>query len=130
MIYMQTFTSGRGEQVDRTIAERGPYYAVTGQIRTDQHFVHLCATAERAEAIKAEAQTNSPYAVRIYSPKGVVPLAPIGKQLAAARSKVDQIILLAQAAALRAHEEGKPETLIASELGVDRMTVRKWLGKR
>ncbi|ULP45617.1 helix-turn-helix domain-containing protein [Mycobacterium lentiflavum] len=29
-----------------------------------------------------------------------------------------------------AHSEGVSETRIAEELGVDRMTVRKWLGKR
>jgi len=29
-----------------------------------------------------------------------------------------------------AHDEGIPETKIAKDLGVDRMTVRKWLGKR
>lgn len=29
-----------------------------------------------------------------------------------------------------AHDEGIPETGVAADLGVDRMTVRKWLGKR
>ena len=36
----------------------------------------------------------------------------------------------AQAAAIAASNQGIAETVIATELGVDRMTVRKWLGKR
>jgi transposase-like protein len=36
----------------------------------------------------------------------------------------------AKIAALEATANGTPQAEIARELGVDRMTVRKWLGKR
>jgi hypothetical protein len=56
--------------------------------------------------------------------------------LAAARADVTQARLLLQSAmqnariaALEAHRDGTPETVIAREIGVDRMTIRKWLGK-
>lgn len=35
----------------------------------------------------------------------------------------------AELAAIAAHKDGKPETEIAKALGVNRMTVRRWLGK-
>lgn len=56
--------------------------------------------------------------------------------LATARTDLTQARLLlelamqnARIAALEARQAGTPETKIARELGVDRMTVRKWLGK-
>ncbi len=54
-----------------------------------------------------------------------------GKKLAKARAAADEALRVAQIMAQSAHHvDGVPETQIASQLGVDRMTVRKWLGKR
>ena len=53
-----------------------------------------------------------------------------GKKLAKARSAAAEALRVAQIMARSAHSEGVPETQIAKELGVDRMTVRKWIGKR
>jgi DNA-binding GntR family transcriptional regulator len=53
-----------------------------------------------------------------------------GKKLAKARTAVTEALRVAEVVARSAHHEGVPETQIAEELGVDRMTVRKWLGKR
>ncbi|MGV0595113.1 hypothetical protein [Mycolicibacterium porcinum] len=53
-----------------------------------------------------------------------------GKKLAKARAAVKDALALAEVMAQSAHGAGIPETQIASDLGVDRMTVRKWLGKR
>ena len=53
-----------------------------------------------------------------------------GKKLAKARAAADEALRVAQIMARSAHSEGVPETQIATELGVDRMTVRKWVGKR
>lgn len=53
-----------------------------------------------------------------------------GKKLAKAREAVAQAIHIAEILAKSAHAEGVPETRIAADLGVDRMTVRKWVGKR
>lgn len=53
-----------------------------------------------------------------------------GKRLTKARATVKETLRIAQIMAQSAHSEGIPETQIATELGVDRMTVRKWVGKR
>jgi DNA-binding GntR family transcriptional regulator len=53
-----------------------------------------------------------------------------GKKLAKARAAVSEALRVAEVLARSAHAEDIPETQIAAELGVDRMTVRKWLGKR
>jgi hypothetical protein len=53
-----------------------------------------------------------------------------GKKLLRARAAAAEALRIAQMLAQSAHSEGIPETRIAEDLGVDRMTVRKWLGKR
>lgn len=53
-----------------------------------------------------------------------------GKKLARARAAEREASRVAELMAKSAHSDGVPETHIAAELGVDRMTVRKWLGKR
>ena len=53
------------------------------------------------------------------------------EQLARARAAADEALRIAQIMAQSAHHvDGVPQTQIAADLGVDRMTVRKWLGKR
>ena len=53
-----------------------------------------------------------------------------GKKLARFRAQADEALRVAKMLAQSANAEGVPETQIATDLGVDRMTVRKWLGKR
>ena len=53
-----------------------------------------------------------------------------GRKLARARASATEALRVAQMLAQSAHSDGVPETQIAEELGVDRMTVRKWIGKR
>lgn len=53
-----------------------------------------------------------------------------GRKLRSARSRLDVVMTEAQNVARGAYNGGIPETTIAEMLGVDRMTVRKWLGKR
>lgn len=53
-----------------------------------------------------------------------------GKKLARARAASTEALQVAAEMAKDAAGEGIPETQIATELGVDRMTVRKWVGKR
>lgn len=52
-----------------------------------------------------------------------------GRKLARARAVEAEAARVAAVLARSAHAEGIPETQIADELGVTRMTVRKWLGK-
>lgn len=53
-----------------------------------------------------------------------------GRKLAKARAAAAEALRVAEVLARSAQAEGISEYQIAAELGVDRMTVRKWLGKR
>lgn len=53
-----------------------------------------------------------------------------GRKLLRARDTVASAMSEATDAAVKAAASGVPEVEIARTLGVDRMTVRKWLGKR
>jgi transposase len=52
------------------------------------------------------------------------------RNLAKARDAVAEHLEFARMSALAALKDGMPEAAIAKHLGVDRMTVRKWAGKR
>jgi DNA invertase Pin-like site-specific DNA recombinase len=56
-------------------------------------------------------------------------LAPAARQIAAARRRLAETMKTGQHVAIEAHKEGKAESVIARELGVNRLTVRRWLGK-
>lgn len=56
-------------------------------------------------------------------------LAKAGRALRSARERLKAAMQAAEEAGVEAHQAGTPETEIARELGVDRMTVRRWLGK-
>lgn len=56
-------------------------------------------------------------------------LAKAARQLRAARQRLDIAMKAAEQAAITAHRDGAPETEIARTLGVNRMTIRRWLGK-
>lgn len=51
------------------------------------------------------------------------------RTLRTARQRLDAAMAAAARAAATAAAEGVPETTISEELGVTRMTVRRWLGK-
>lgn len=51
------------------------------------------------------------------------------RALRATRSRLKVAMAAAENAAMNAHANGTPETEIARTLGVNRMTVRRWLGK-
>ncbi len=53
-----------------------------------------------------------------------------GARLAAARTEQAAALQEAERAALDALADGISESAVARTLGVDRMTVRKWAGKR
>ena len=52
-----------------------------------------------------------------------------GRKLARARAAADEALRVAQMLAQSAADEGVSESLIAAQLGVDRATIRRWLGK-
>lgn len=51
------------------------------------------------------------------------------RELRAARQRLETAMLAAGDAAHSAYKHGVPETEIAKALGVNRLTVRRWLGK-
>lgn len=56
--------------------------------------------------------------------------AKAARDLAQARDRLDQAMQAAAATAVAMYEvDGTPETTIAETLGVNRLTVRRWLGK-
>lgn len=57
-------------------------------------------------------------------------LPKAARGLRAARRRLDAAMAAAEQAAIEAHSAGTAETVIARELDVNRMTVRRWLGKR
>ncbi|WP_052280801.1 hypothetical protein [Nocardia vulneris] len=57
-------------------------------------------------------------------------LSTAGRRLADARRAVDEVMLEAETLGIKALRAGQSESHVARELGVDRMTVRKWQGKR
>lgn len=112
------------------IASRGPRFAVVGTIRRDELRLEFADTSARAEEIADRMRGDRLHQVRVHVPVGDPDLGAIGRALAAARMAERDAAALARAAALRADEAGTPEAAIARELGVNRMTVRSWLGKR
>jgi hypothetical protein len=61
---------------------------------------------------------------------GAVDPADVGKTLAKARLKAEEQLAAARVIATLAVADGRPEATTASEVGVDRMALRRWLGKR
>lgn len=53
-----------------------------------------------------------------------------GGKLRRARAALEKAMEEAERAGMNALAEGEPEAAIARRLGVNRMTVRKWAGKR
>jgi DNA invertase Pin-like site-specific DNA recombinase len=51
------------------------------------------------------------------------------RALRSARARLDEAMATAEQAALTANAAGVAETEIARKVGVNRMTVRRWLGK-
>jgi hypothetical protein len=56
-------------------------------------------------------------------------LTQAARALRAANASRARAVHACRDAAIAAHAAGTPETVIAEALGVNRMTVRRWLGK-
>lgn len=56
-------------------------------------------------------------------------LTDAARKLQSARKRLAEAMTLAEQAAVEASNAGAPETEIARTLGVNRLTVRRWLGK-
>lgn len=118
------------ESAMNDLRERGPRWAVFGQIRSREARVQYADTAERAEAIRQEFEDTWGYRqVKVHPPVGSVGLAKLGRERADAKRVLDEKTAILRAGVLRALEDGRAEAEVARTAGVDRMTVRKWAGK-
>lgn len=56
-------------------------------------------------------------------------LKKVARDITNARQALARAMASAEAATVKAHAEGATEVDIAQHIGVNRMTIRKWLGK-
>lgn len=116
--------------LNKMIAERGPRYLIHGTIRRGEYAAHYADTGERAEGIREKLEGDRHYQVRVIPPSGAIDLGELGRARMEAKRVFDDATAILRAGVLRAAEENREETEIARTAGVDRMTVRSWLGKR
>lgn len=114
--------------------QRGLRHFVHGTIRRDELRAEYAATAEEAERIAEKYRTQGLRQVRITAPVDADDLIDAARTLGSARkSLIEQerdVTQQLRAAVTQMAEQGIAETVIAQAALVDRMTVRKWLGKR
>lgn len=114
---------------------RGPRYAITGTIRSDEFYGSYAATSEQAEAEGERMCSLGYYSVQIKQPETAVDLFALAKKRAAAREAERVATSILRAGVLRRAEQMQEEggevneSALAREASVDRMTIRQWLGK-
>lgn len=114
-------------QARQAIAARGPRFAVSGAVRRDDILVGFYDTAELAEAAMARLAETARH-VKLHLPSDVDPEA-LRRRLTHARAELVEATAIASAGAKRLVEAGLSEVKTAEMLGVDRQTIRSWLGK-
>lgn len=117
----------------KLIAGRGPRWAVQVGLHGGRRTVHFTDTGERAEAIYDRHVEEGGYLLaytKVYPPTGSGDLSALGRARQDAKRAFDEATEILRAAVMRAIEDGRSESEIARDAGVDRMTVRKWQGKR
>jgi acyl-CoA reductase-like NAD-dependent aldehyde dehydrogenase len=91
----------------------------------------MIATAFADDEGNANAAINA--AIRYLNtspPDRSLTIERLGEDIADAREEVAQVVAMARATVIVAANDGWSEVALAQNLGVDRMTIRKWLGKR
>lgn len=109
-------------------SKRGPRYAVSGTIRGGEFDIEFADTAAHAEQLAERMRADNRHNVRLHLPQES-DFSAIASEFRTARSRLASATELARAAAHRMTEMGISESETARQLGVDRMTVRSWLGK-
>ena len=121
--------------INKAVSERGARYCITGTIRQGECAYMYADTAERAEQVRDDYMENwRYYNVRIHPPVVNMDvadeLAKLGREREKARDAEREATAKLRAMVLRASERNFAEADIARRANVDRMTVRKWLGKQ
>lgn len=121
--------------LQQAITDRGGRYCVTGTIRPNEYAYRYADTGEQAEKIREDYEENWHYRqIRIHPPTVDMDvadeLAKLGREREQARDAEREATAKLRAMVLRASERNFAEADIARRANVDRMTVRKWLGKQ
>lgn len=104
------------------------------KVRIDGQVVEL--TAAQAKRLKAlqlpdnTAERDAALKAAVAYLLGELTPETMGRRLAAARTAEASTLAAAKQVALLAIEDGAAEATTARQIGVDRMAVREWLGKR
>lgn len=126
-----TYTMSR-EEARELLDARATRYAITfdGGPRS-ACYVEYAETAEQADRIYVKRSEEGGWrGLRLHKPVGMTDLAPYGRARTDAKAALDEATSILRAAVIRAvNFEGRTEVEVANEAGVDRMTVRSWLGK-
>lgn len=120
--------------LQQAINDRGGRYCITGTIRPNEYAYLYTDTSEQAEKTREDFEENWHYRqVRIHPPTVdmdvATELAKLGAQRRDLRAAEREATAKLRAMVLRAAARGFAEADIARRADVDRMTVRKWVGK-
>lgn len=114
------------------IRERGPRYLVTADIERATYAAKYEDTADAAEATFDRYAADGHKNARVHLPDvpGLdIDLRKYGRDRAEALRVAEEKTSILRAAVLRAIEAGRSEAEVARSAGIDRGTVRDWLGK-
>jgi hypothetical protein len=117
-------------EVTRQAGQRGHRWHVSARVRPREFCAGYFATAEQAEHTRAWLAEHEYRDIQVLVPAHAADLAALGQDRVEARRILDEKTAALRAGVLQAVEEGREETEIARTAGVDRMTVRAWVGKR
>lgn len=122
-------------EINRMKAQRGPRHLVYGTVRRDEFRAVYATSAAQAEQEAARLEADRLRQVRIVAPATVEDdHADVLRESAlvwrAARDAEVDLRQQLAAAIIAAVEDGMSESEAARLAGVDRMTVRSYLGKR
>jgi DNA-directed RNA polymerase specialized sigma24 family protein len=120
--------------IAKALEDRGARYCITGTIRPGEFAYSYADTGEQAEKIRVNYQDNwRYYNLRIHPPVFdedlAAELTKLGEKRAELKRTEQEVTSKLRATVLRAAEHSFAEADIARRANVDRMTVRKWLGK-
>lgn len=129
---METLTNAM-----RRVKARGTRYAVIGSIRPGEAICSYADTVEQAERIRADFAENwGYYQVQVYPPQyedddELQELSRLRRERDKVKAALDDVTGQVRALVVRlVQKSALSESAAADRAGVDRMTVRKWLGKR
>lgn len=120
----------------RKVAARGPRFAVTGTIRPGEVTCGYADTADKAEDLRKHYENDwGYYQVRIHPPEEYADQLQLIAGLAQDRRETMRALedvtgKLRAAVVQMVQDEVLSESEAARRAEVDRMTIRKWLGKR